>query len=204
MALRIACRGPSQDVRESHCQCKQKLRQRGQFFRSEQNSAKGFKKNRHKGNWCLAAAMRSRVANFWQSADCRKLGSQEPKFVTRKRSFHFFQAVFCFSEVGVFQQSRDADFFFFLKICPTSQKLRFSTSQKQGFCFGPGISHVARQDECRDSLETLLLSRVRPIFHLLPSWLSAGGGYDQINPNGKVRDACSSVALALPPEQTFF
>ena len=94
-------------------------------------------------------------------------------------------------------------FFFFLKICPTSQKLRFSTSQKQGFCFGPGISHVARQDECRDSLEPLLLSRVRPIFHLLPSWLSAGGGYDQINPNGKVRDACSSVALALL-EQTFF
>ena len=50
-------------------------------------SARCAKTHLHGDNWLVAAATSSSDANFRQSADCQRLGSLEPKMVTRKRSF---------------------------------------------------------------------------------------------------------------------
>ena len=78
-------------------------------------------------NWLLAAAMRSSDPNFWQSADCRKLGSPEPEIFTRKRSVPEFFLLMLSQNLGCFSKNTGKHVFFEKK----SQTSQTVASQKQ-------------------------------------------------------------------------
>ena len=97
--------------------------------------------------------------NFRRSADCGKLGSPEPNFLSRKRSFQkILEAVICTSEAALFQRKGKH---VVLGKKSNFSEVAFSTSQNLGFCFLEVVS-------CFFPLSHFLSFRFRTSFSSIP------------------------------------